>query len=142
MTKQHVSREIKQLDEDSPVLQQYADALVRAKAWQVPHLKAGDANSQLEQMCKLLDVELPALGSVQQHVQQWCRVMLEQGFTEIAECSPAQAAACVLMVWYVQQKRTKPTAMDKYQAGARIVNERRAAIREEFKQQEESVQCD
>ncbi|ELH8509754.1 hypothetical protein Q8309_001378 [Salmonella enterica] len=138
MTKQHVSREIKQLDEDSPVFQQYADALARAKAWQVPRLEAGDANSRLEQMCRLLDVEPPALGSVQQHVQGWCQIMLEQGFTEITECTPAQAAVCVLLVWYMQQKRTKPTAMDKYQAGARIVNERRAAVLEEFKQQKES----
>lgn len=115
----------------------YLEMLRQAKQYPVPKLRAGDTNSQLEQISTLLGVALPTVGTTQQHVQHWHKLMVEDGVTELTECTPLEAAVCILMCWRAQQQRTKPTAMDKYQAGARIVNERRAAVLEEFKQQKE-----
>lgn len=83
----------------------YLEMLRQAKQYQVPKLRAGDTNSQLEQIGTLLNVDLPTVGTTQLHVQRWFELMVEDGMTELTECTPLEAAVCILLCWRAQQQK-------------------------------------
>lgn len=96
----------KQVQADAKLCQRARELLYQAKQYQCPKLKAGNTNSQLEQIGRLLNVELPTVGTTQQHIEGWYKILVDAGVNELTECAPLDAAVCILLMWRDQQQGT------------------------------------
>lgn len=113
-----------------------------AKGLTAPNLRTGNVEEQLAQLCEFVGCEYSSFPPMQMQLEVWHKFYVEAGLGELMQEDEMTVTLFLLLCMKQTQEKANPTAMDKYQAGARIVNERRAAVREEFKQQKENVQCD